>query len=102
MTYNSFDPFEWDSEKAISNFKKHGIDFYEASTIWSDANGIDLMNNDETDEIRWIRIGYSIKTRLLIAVYVENYFGSIRLISSRKATMKEQQYYNFNLKMVIL
>ena len=102
MTYNSFDPFEWDSLKAISNFKKHGIDFFEASTIWSDQNGIDLLNTDGSDEIRWVRIGHSVKARLLVTVYVEKNIDTIRIISSRKATNKERQFYDFNLKMVIL
>lgn len=44
MTYITNIPFEWDLVKADSNYKKHGVDFYEAMTIWSDENGIDLLN----------------------------------------------------------
>jgi hypothetical protein len=28
--------FEWDSQKAISNIKKHGVSFEEAKTVFSD------------------------------------------------------------------
>lgn len=28
--------FEWDKAKAVANFKKHGVSFDEASTVFSD------------------------------------------------------------------
>ncbi|MDD4976208.1 MAG: BrnT family toxin [Bacteriovorax sp.] len=76
-------PFEWDLVKADSNYKKHGVDFYEAMTTWSDENGIDLLNLDDSQlEERWIKIGYSIKTRLLVVVYSEKNNGEqLRIIS---------------------
>ena len=30
--------FEWDDKKSVSNFKKHGINFEEASTAFYDEN----------------------------------------------------------------
>ncbi len=30
--------FEFDSKKSINNKKKHGIDFYEAQSLWDDSN----------------------------------------------------------------
>jgi uncharacterized DUF497 family protein len=29
--------FEWDEVKAASNFKKHGVDFEEAKTVFDDV-----------------------------------------------------------------
>ena len=33
--------FDWDIEKAILNFEKHGVAFEEASTAFDDENGLD-------------------------------------------------------------
>lgn len=33
--------FEWDVQKAIANFEKHGVSFEEAATIFADPDGLD-------------------------------------------------------------
>lgn len=103
MTYNIYESFEWDTFKAVSNYKKHGVDFFEAMTVWSDEYRLELLNFDESQtETRWIRIGYSIKERLLVVVYSEkNSLNQIRLISARKATKQEQYQYDINILMVM-
>lgn len=103
MTYNIYEPFEWDTFKAVSNYKKHGVDFFEAMTVWSDEYGIDLLNLDDSiTEERWVRIGCSVKNRLLVVVYTErNNYEQTRIISTRKASRPEQDIYNINLKMVM-
>ena len=103
MTYSHIGPFEWDQMKADSNYKKHGVDFYEAMTVWSADYRLELLNSDEAQtEIRWIRIGYSIKAKLLVVIYTEKNEGEqIRIISARSATKKEELQYNSNICMVI-
>lgn len=61
--------FEWDKEKAIANFKKHGVSFEEAALALFDENAVELF--DETnaaDEIRYQLIGIS-NTRLIFVAY---------------------------------
>ena len=85
--------FEWDEKKANINRRKHGITFEEASTAFGDELSItidDPIHSD--DEDRLILIGQSKLLRTLIVVHVERR-DVIRIISARKATKKEQKFY---------
>ena len=33
--------FEWDPQKAISNYEKHGVSFEEAATVFADGEALD-------------------------------------------------------------
>jgi uncharacterized DUF497 family protein len=62
--------FEWDSYKAASNWKKHGVSFEEASTVFSDS--LAYIFDDEwhsVDERREIIIGHSDKDRLILVFF---------------------------------
>lgn len=86
--------FEWDREKAKKNLKKHGVSFEEASTIFDDPQFISFLDNEHSDEEeRYITIGISEKLRLLIAAHTER-IRRIRIISARKATKNEENFYN--------
>ena len=63
--------FEWDKRKAISNEKKHGVSFDEASTVFRDplAFIFDDENHSE-DELREIIIGHSIDGRLVVVSFM--------------------------------
>jgi uncharacterized protein len=85
--------FEWDDKKAISNLKKHGVSFEEASTVFGDWLAItikDPLHSD--DENRLIIIGKSEYLNTLVVVHVER-FEAIRIISARSATKNEQNFY---------
>ena len=85
--------FEWDEEKAVKNFQKHGVAFEEAITIFDDQFALwefDIEHSVEED--REIIIGFSVKQRLLTTVYVERH-EAIRIISARKATAAESRRY---------
>jgi uncharacterized DUF497 family protein len=59
--------FEWDSQKAKTNIRKHKVSFKEATTALSDpmaATGIDPDHS--IDEFRYITFGVSIRGRLLV------------------------------------
>jgi uncharacterized protein len=83
--------YQWDSNKAASNLDKHGIDFADAVSVFSDD--LSLTASDERfAEERFITIGIDSLGRILVVVYTcrEN---EIRLISARKATRKESTQY---------
>jgi uncharacterized DUF497 family protein len=85
--------FEWDDKKAISNLKKHGISFEEASTVFGDwlAITIDDPLHSESED-RFIIIGKSELLNTLVVVHVERN-EAIRIISARTATKNEQKFY---------
>lgn len=84
---------EWDSDKASSNLKKHGIGFEEATSALLDPLALAQEDSDSEQEARWILIGMSAKGRLLTVVYALRNEERIRLISARKATRKEAAHY---------
>jgi uncharacterized DUF497 family protein len=87
--------FEWDEKKNHSNFKKHSIWFEEAQTVWADASSIEFFDDEHSDdEDRFIRVGHSSKTRILLVIYCERDSGdTVSIISARKATPKERTLY---------
>jgi hypothetical protein len=87
--------FEWDDAKNRANFKKHGVWFEEAQTVWGDSHSTEFFDPEHSStEDRFIRIGHSTKARVLLVVFCERAEGSvIRLISARKATAKEVREY---------
>ena len=90
--------FEWDDAKAKANFKKHGVSFAEALTVFLDslARIFDDPDHSET-EVREIVVGYSSKPRLLVVGFTER-SGRVRLIHARRATKAEQKRHEENVK----
>jgi uncharacterized DUF497 family protein len=87
--------FAWDSAKASENFRKHGVSFEEASTVFGDENARLKHDPDHSqEEDRFILMGFSAKLRLLIVchAYREN-DEVMRIISARKATLNERKQY---------
>lgn len=90
--------FEWDPGKARENLDKHGVAFDEAATVFLDSKALSIFDPDHSQaEDRWIIMGVSEKSRLLIVVRTfreerENAV-TIRTISSRKATRQETKTY---------
>lgn len=83
--------FEWDTEKAKKNLKKHKVSFDEAMTIFYDPLSATFDDLDHSvNEQRQITIGYSSYGRLLLASHTER--GKvIRIISARIATAHERK-----------
>lgn len=85
--------FEWDSGKATSNLEKHGVSFSEAATIFGDPLEITIADPDHSQgEFRFISIGRSQASRLLVVAYTER-DNHIRIISARPATPREVRHY---------
>ena len=90
--------FEWDEEKARSNWIKHGVSFDEATTVFDDS--LARIFDDElhsTDERREIIIGRSISNRLVVVCFTERPNERIRIINARLRTPKEQKTYEENV-----
>lgn len=85
--------FEWDDKKAVSNLKKHGISFEEASTVFGDWLAITIEDPLHSDsEERFIIIGKSELLNTLVVVHAER-SEAIRIISARTASKNEQKFY---------
>ena len=85
--------FEWDEQKAQSNYKKHEVHFNEALTIFGDPFLLTFFDESHSDfEDRLVSIGTSDRNRILIVVHTER-GETIRIISSRKATLPERLRY---------
>ncbi len=87
--------FEWNSTKARSNLKKYGISFEEAQSVFYDEFARQFDDDDHSDEEeRFILLGMSTKSRILVVCHCERASGDvIRIISARKATSREQYFY---------
>ena len=88
--------FEWDQAKADSNIKKHGISFEEAQTVFYDDFAMQFIDDDVSGEERFILLGMSNLSRVLVVVHCERGENNevLRIISARKATKSEQQHYS--------
>lgn len=85
--------FEWDANKAIKNIEKHQVSFEEAATVFDDPLFITFVDEEHSvDEERYITIGLSSRGRLLMLAHTDRE-GQIRIISARKTTRREEQYY---------
>jgi uncharacterized DUF497 family protein len=85
--------FEWDPDKAEVNFKKHGVAFHEAATVFGDPLAITFNDPDHSiREHRFLTFGYSQRSRLLVVVHTGRH-GKTRIISARRATRQERKIY---------
>ena len=83
--------FEWDTEKAKKNLRKHKVSFEEAITVFYDQLSATFDDPDHSDdEERLITVGYSSHSRLLVVSHVER-GKTIRIISARAATAHERK-----------
>lgn len=87
--------FEWDLGKAHANRSKHGISFEEAQSVFFDEQAIQFYDEDHSGpEDRFILLGMSIHSKILIVCHCERASGKvIRIISARKATPSEREFY---------
>jgi uncharacterized protein len=60
--------YKWDSDKAQSNRRKHGIDFADAVSVFADDFAMSVMD-EHPDEERFVTIGMDALGRILVVVY---------------------------------
>jgi uncharacterized DUF497 family protein len=80
--------FEWDDVKARTNYRKHGVHFADAVTVFEDDAAITIPDDDSDEEERFVTIGRDAFARLLVVIYTWR-GANIRLISARTATRRE-------------
>ena len=83
--------YEWDPNKAKSNYKKHGVRFADVVGVFEDEDAISI-EDEHKGEDRFITIGRDFLGRILVVVYTFRDIV-IRIISARKATARERQMY---------
>lgn len=83
----------WDPKKADANARKHGIDFQEAATLFTDTLSTTFPSEGHSEsEARFLTIGISIRQRVLVVAHTED-DNIIRIISARTATPQEKRFY---------
>lgn len=87
--------FEWDKTKASSNLRKHGVSLEEAQSVFYDESAVQFFDGESVDEDRFILLGVSKLSRILVVVHCERGEAAetIRIISARRATKNERAYY---------
>ncbi len=89
--------FEWDENKASKNIQKHGVSFEEASSVFYDEFAVQFYDDghSELEEDRFLILGVSNESRMLMIYHCEKQSGNIlRIISARKATKNERKFYH--------
>jgi uncharacterized protein len=89
--------FEWDTTKAESNFRKHGVRFEEAALIFNDPLAITEQDRIEGGEHRWQTIGMIGACMLLLVAHTarleDESVEVVRIVSARRVTQKERRRY---------
>ncbi len=92
--------FEWDEAKNLSNQRKHGVSFEDASEVFSDPLFVCLTDRIQDEEQRWLTFGKVDGWLLMVVAHTvreEDSHGAtievIRIISARYASRKERQRY---------
>ena len=88
--------FEWDENKAEKNLRKHNVSFEEAQTVFFDEDAVQFWDEKHShSEDRFLMLGMSSRPRLLLVVHCyREKEETIRIISARKATKREQREYS--------
>lgn len=85
--------FDWDSKKAATNLRKHGVSFDEAATVFLDPHAVSGHDPDHSiGEERYITFGYSRLGRLLAVCHTYRP-GRIRIVNARRVTRSERKLY---------
>lgn len=87
--------FEWNSRKASSNQRKHGVSFDEAQSAFLDESARLISDPEHSgDEERYVLLGLSTRLRLLVVCHCyRKQDGVIRIISARRADKSERNQY---------
>ena len=85
--------FSWDERKALTNWRRRGVRFEEAATVFVDPAAREYDDPDHSEaELRFLLVGHSLAGRILRVVHAEK-DDTIRIVSARRATPRERQDY---------
>jgi uncharacterized DUF497 family protein len=90
--------FDWDPAKAAANLTKHGVDFRQAATVFSDPLALTVFDEAHSQsEERWFTLGMTSEGRLVAVAHTFEQTtptqARIRIISVREATGRERNDY---------
>lgn len=88
--------FIWDEQKNRANRRKHGVSFEAATRVFRDPFVIFPQDREADGEPRWQAIGKAGDTVLLLVAHAyeeDNEEETIRIISARRATAREEEVY---------
>jgi len=96
--------FEWDEGKNLTNQRKHGVSFQEASQVFSDPLHVAVADRVVDGEQRWQTLGLarSATGRLLLLLAANTvreasdqgiFIEVVRIISARRANREERGIY---------
>lgn len=91
-TYNSNMYVTWDSTKARSNLRKHGIDFADAAIALEDENALTILDT-EHEEYRFKTLARGPSSDVILIIHAEQDEDTIRIISARQAENPELRQY---------
>ena len=83
--------YQWNPDKARANYKKHGIYFSDAVSVFSDDFAM-TNKDDYLCEERFVTIGMDAFGKIIVVVFTWR-DDDIRIISARKATQRESNQY---------
>jgi len=82
---------EFDDAKRLAKLGKHGIDFLDCESVFTDPNAITVEDSHHGEQ-RHVAIGMDDLGRVLVVAYT--WHGErIRIISARKAQRRETRSY---------
>ena len=85
--------FEWESEKASTNLRKHDIAFETACEVFFDPF-LRMLDPENLDgQIREVIIGLTMNWKLIYVVYTMRKGDIFRIISARSVTKYERRLY---------
>jgi uncharacterized protein len=84
---------EFDPKKDAANLKKHGVSLDEAAESLLDPLALVREDGTAEGEARFVLVGLSHDGRLLTVCYTLREEETIRLISGREATRREERQY---------
>jgi uncharacterized DUF497 family protein len=89
--------YVWDEDKALANERKHGITFLSAKAVFRDPLA-DIFHDWKHSDVedRWTIVGTIKSDVVVIVVYTtdkKEEGGHVRIISARKATLRERREY---------
>lgn len=82
----------WDQDKRQSNYSKHGLDFVHAVEVLQSVYCLNLLVHHQGED-RIISYAYSISCLCVVTLIHTNRYDQIRIISFRKASQKEADFY---------
>jgi uncharacterized DUF497 family protein len=90
--------FDWDPDKARENLQKHGVSFEQAAGVFRDPLAMSIFDDEHSSvaEDRWVTLGKGGDSAVVVVhTFQETRPGeaTIRIISARRPTKREQRDY---------